>query len=163
MLGNEGTKSNMVDVIASSHVMFGVEAETKEDSLALFSSEACRLGIAEDRDSVLAAYRLREREGATGLIEGFSIPHAKSDSIKRPAVLVQAFSRPVEDWETLDGSRVSCAISLLVPGGEAGDAHIKLLSQVAVMIMDKEFRSAVGRAEDAEGIYGLILSRLAAD
>lgn len=87
----------MVEIIAPSHVAYGVEVRNKAESLALFTSEALRLGLAKDEESVLAAYRLREEEGTTGLIDGFSVPHAKSAAIVRPAVLVQTLSEPIED------------------------------------------------------------------
>ena len=153
----------MSEIFSSEHVALGVEVSTKAEALKLLAAEAIHLGLAEDERAVLAAYDAREEEGATGLIEGFSIPHAKTAAITRAGVLVQTFAQPIDDWETLDGSKVTCAISLLIPETEAGTTHIKLLSKVAVMIMDEGFRESFRSATSAREIAGLIDTRLSAE
>ena len=153
----------MSEIFNPEHVALGVEVSTKVEALKLLAAEAIRLGLAEDEQAVLAAYDAREEEGATGLIEGFSIPHAKTAAITRAGVLVQTFAQPVDDWETLDASKVTCAISLLIPEAEAGSTHIKLLSKVAVMIMDEDFRESFRNATSAQEIADLIDIRLTAE
>ena len=44
------------------------------------------------------------------------------------------------------------AIALLVPGGEAGTTHIKLLSKTAVLLMKDEFKNLVHDTDDAKAI-----------
>ena len=58
-------------------------------------------------------------------------------------------------------SSMPFAIALLVPGGEAGTTHLKLLSKVAVLLMDDAFRSAVLAAAAADAIADAVNKGLA--
>ncbi len=97
------------------------------------------------------------------MVNGFSIPHAKSTAINKAAVIVVKYAGEIEDWETMDEEKISCAISLLVPGAEAGTTHLKLLSKVAVMLMQEDFRETVKASSDAEEIAALINANLEDD
>lgn len=141
----------MSDFVKASQVFLDNPATTIDEALGFLSDKAIELGIASDRDAVLAAFKAREAEGTTGMMGGFAIPHAKTDAISEAAVFVVKFAGDVE-WESMDEKPIKVAIALLVPGGEAGTTHLKLLSKVAVMLMDEGFRSSVLGASDAESI-----------
>lgn len=130
----------MSDFVQASHVFLDNPAKTVDEALAFLSAQAVALGIAEDERAVLDAFKAREAEGTTGMMEGFAIPHAKSEAIKQASVMVVKFAGDVE-WESMDGKPIRVAIALCVPGGEAGTTHLQLLSKVAVMLMDEKFRN----------------------
>lgn len=150
----------MDDFVRAEHVFLNNPATSVDEALSFLSRQAVALGIAEREDEVKAAFEAREREGATGMMEGFSIPHAKSDVIKEPAVCVVRYAHPISEWESLDDEPIAVSVALLVPGGEAGTTHIKLLSQVAVMLMDEAFRDAMMTMDDEELIAQTITMRL---
>ena len=52
------------------------------------------------------------------------------------------------------------AIALLVPDGEAGTTHIKLLSKTAVLLMDDAFKEMVRSSNDADQIAAAINEKL---
>ena len=89
------------------------------------------------------AFLAREAEGSTGMMEGFAIPHAKSDAITDAAVIVVKDDSGVTGWDTMDGAPVNVAIALLIPGAQAGTTHLKILSKVAEALMDEGFRATV--------------------
>ena len=60
------------------------------------------------------AFLAREAEGTTGMMEGFAIPHAKSDAITEAAVIVVKDESGVTGWDTMDGAPVNVAIALLI-------------------------------------------------
>ena len=93
--------------------------------------------------------------GETGMTDGFAVPHAKTDAIKRAAVIVVKNNRALE-WPSFDDKPVDVAISLLVPDGEAGTTHIKLLSKTAVLLMREEFKSLVRGTDDRKAIADAI-------
>lgn len=150
----------MSEFMQASHVFLDNPATTVEEVLSFLSEKAVELGIADDAAAVLDAFHKREEEGSTGMVNGFSIPHAKSTAIKSAAVIVVKFSGEIADWETMDEEKVKTAISLLVPGAEAGTTHLKLLSKVAVMLMQEDFRSSVVSSSDPEAIAALINKNL---
>ena len=75
--------------------------------------------------------------------------------MNKAAVIVVKFANEI-DWQALDGSPVKVAIALLVPDGEAGTTHLKLLSKVAIMLVDPSFCENVLASSDAAQIAGLI-------
>ena len=147
----------------ASHVFLNNPATTVEEALTFLADKAVELGIADDASAVLEAYHIREEEGSTGMVNGFAIPHAKSEAINKAAVIVVKFAEEVADWETMDDEKIRVAISLLVPGGEAGTTHLKLLSKVAVMLMDEDFREEIKASEDVDAIAGRINENLEKD
>ena len=79
----------------------------------------------------------------------------RTDAIKRAAVIVVKNNRALE-WPSFDDKPVDVAISLLVPDGEAGTTHIKLLSKTAVLLMREEFKNLVRSTDDRKAIADAI-------
>ena len=147
--------------VKASDVFCGQTVENRDAALALISERAVEAGIAEDSAALYAAFLKREAEGTTGMVEGFAIPHAKSDTVKTAQVMVLKSSEGIASWETMDGSPVTCAIALLVPESEAGTSHLQILSKVATALTDEAFRAAVKSTDDPAAIAKLINERLA--
>ena len=147
--------------VKASNVLCGQTVENRDAALALISERAVEAGIAEDSAALYAAFLKREAEGTTGMVEGFAIPHAKSDTVKTAQVMVLKSSEGIASWETMDESPVTCAIALLVPESEAGTSHLQILSKVATALTDEAFRAAVKSADDPAAIAKLINERLA--
>lgn len=147
--------------VKASNVFCGQTVENRDAALALISERAVEAGIAEDSAELYAAFLKREAEGTTGMVEGFAIPHAKSDTVKAAQVMVLKSSEGIASWETMDESPVTCAIALLVPESEAGTSHLQILSKVATALTDEAFRAAVKSADDPAAIAKLINERLA--
>ena len=147
--------------VKASDVLCGQTVENRDAALALISERAVEAGIAEDSAELYAAFLKREAEGTTGMVEGFAIPHAKSDTVKAAQVMVLKSSEGIASWETMDESPVTCAIALLVPESEAGTSHLQILSKVATALTDEAFRAAVKSADDPAAIAKLINERLA--
>ena len=142
-------------------VVFDTGASTREDAIRLLSATAVGSGIASDADALTAAFLEREAEGTTGMTDGFAIPHAKSDCIDRAAVLVLKNDAGISGWDTMDERPVRVAIALLIPGGQVGADHLRILSRVAESLMDEAFRSEVKSAGDPVALAGAINARLA--
>lgn len=141
----------MSEFLDASHVFLDNPATNVDEALEFISEKAVELGIADDKQATLDAFKARESEGTTGMMEGFAIPHAKSASIKKSGVIVVKFAGDVA-WETMDKKPIKVAIALLVPDGDAPATHLQMLSKVAVMLMDPPFRAATIDDNDAASI-----------
>lgn len=150
----------MKEFVHPSQVLLDLDCKTKDEVLSLLSDKALELGITDDRDAVRNAFDAREEEGSTGMMDGFAVPHAKTDAIADAAVIVTRFAAPVTDWESIDGSEITVGIALLVPDAEAGSTHIALLAQIARALMDDEFREAIRSSSDPAQVANLINVRL---
>lgn len=145
----------MSDILNASYVFLDNPATTVDEVLTFLSEQAVALGIADDAAAVQKALEHRESEGTTGMMAGYAIPHCKSAAIKKAAVLVVKFAGDVA-WKSMDGAPIRVAISLLVPDGEVSTAFLKMLSQVAVMLMNEEFRTKIDATDDPDAIVSII-------
>lgn len=153
-------KAEAADFVKVENVFVAEDFASRDEALSFVSNQAVKAGIASDADAVLNAFLTREAEGTTGMMEGFAIPHAKSDAITEAAVIVVKDESGVTGWDTMDGAPVNVAIALLIPGAQAGTTHLKILSKVAEALMDEGFRATVKGSTDAAKIAKTINARL---
>mgnify|MGYP000926935163 FL=1 len=156
----EAPKAEAADFVKVENVFVAEDFTSRDEALSFVSNQAVKAGIASDADAVMNAFLAREAEGTTGMMEGFAIPHAKSDAITEAAVIVVKDESGVTGWDTMDGAPVNVAIALLIPGAQAGTTHLKILSKVAEALMDEDFRATVKGSTDAAEIAKTINVRL---
>lgn len=156
----EAPKAEASDFVKVENVFVAEDFASRDEALSFVSNQAVKAGIADDADAVMNAFLAREAEGTTGMMEGFAIPHAKSDVITEAAVIVVKDDSGVTGWDTMDGAPVNVAIALLIPGAQAGTTHLKILSKVAEALMDEGFRATVKGSTDAAEIAKTINARL---
>lgn len=156
----EAPKAEAAGFVKAENVFVAENFASRDEALSFVSNQAVNAGIADDADAVMNAFLAREAEGTTGMMEGFAIPHAKSDAITEAAVIVVKDDSGVTGWDTMDGAPVNVAIALLIPGAQAGTTHLKILSKVAEALMDADFRATVKGSTDAAEIAKTINARL---
>lgn len=145
----------MSDLVKSSNVFFDNPAKTVDEALEFLSEKAVELGITDDKDAVLAAFKEREAQGSTGMVGGFALPHAKSAAVKDVALNVVKFSNDVE-WKSMDGAPIKAAIAIYVPEDQAGTTHLAVLAKVAALLMQPDFCSTILNSTDGEEIAAAI-------
>lgn len=156
----EASKAEAAGFVKVENVFVAEDFASRDEALSFVSNQAVKAGIANDADALMNAFLAREAEGTTGMMEGFAIPHAKSDAITEAAVIVVKDDSGVTGWDTMDGAPVNVAIALLIPGAQAGTTHLKILSKVAEALMDEDFRATVKGSSDAAEIAKTINARL---
>ena len=156
----EAPKAEAADFVKVENVFVAEDFASRDEALSFVSNQAVKAGLANDADAVMNAFLAREAEGTTGMMEGFAIPHAKSDAITEAAVIVVKDESGVTGWDTMDGAPVNVAIALLIPGAQAGTTHLKILSKVAEALMDEDFRATVKGSTNPAEIAKTINARL---
>lgn len=96
----------------------------------------------------------REGQSTTGIGMGIAIPHAKTTAVRRPMVAV-GISKDGFDYEALDGQPVH-VIFMIAAGGDDGDLHLKILSELSKKLMHPEFVDAVRNSRTREELVGLL-------
>ena len=97
----------------------------------------------------------REKEGTTGMSDGFAIPHCKIKEIKEPSILVFKLENSINDYETIDGKDVKIVVALLIPEKSASKVQIKLLSALALKLGNKTFSQKLKQASTKREIIDL--------
>ena len=84
----------MSDIISAQSVLLDQHAASREEAIGIIALKAAELGIADDADALRQAFMAREAMGETGMPDGCAIPHAKSASVARAAVVVLKNAEP---------------------------------------------------------------------
>lgn len=110
-----------------------------------------------DVDKYIEDVKSREAMSTTGIGDGVAIPHAKSEWVKEPTVVVGKSSRGIE-WQSLDDEPVNLVFLIAVPEGE-GNEHLKILQALAVSLIDDEFKENIQNATDKKIIEELLIKK----
>ncbi|SUY45942.1 PTS system fructose subfamily transporter subunit IIC [Clostridium putrefaciens] len=110
-----------------------------------------------DVDKYIEDVKSREAMSTTGIGDGVAIPHAKSEWVKEPTVVVGKSSRGIE-WQSLDDEPVNLVFLIAVPEGE-GNEHLKILQALAVSLIDDEFKEKIQNATDKKIIEELLIKK----
>jgi len=105
------------------------------------------------RSVVYDALFAREKLGSTGLGQGIAIPHGRIKGLKEAKGAFLRLAVPVQ-FDAPDGKPVGLLFVLLVPEA-ATEHHLQLLSELAQMFSDRNFREQLSSAPEAAAIHRL--------
>lgn len=128
-----------------------VDMPLKKDVFAYLAGLVVENGYADDTDQVYKTLLSREEEGTTGMMDGFAIPHAKSQAVIKPGIAVLKLKNGVE-WESMDGKLIDSVIALFIPETEVGSTHLTYLSKIARILMKNDFKNDFKEAHEIEEI-----------
>lgn len=96
----------------------------------------------------------RERLGSTGLGQGVAIPHGRIKGLKEAVGAFVRLAQPVP-FDAPDGKPVNLVFLLLVPE-QATEQHLRILSDLAQMLSDRELRDKLATESDASKVHQII-------
>lgn len=97
----------------------------------------------------------RERLGSTGLGHGVAVPHGRVKGLKAPVAAFVRLAEPIP-FESPDGLPVGLLIFLLIPD-HVTQQHLEILSEIAEMFSDSEFRHALMNDPDPRTVHQRII------
>ena len=157
-LTNQNTETNTEafepgDILELRNIQVGVAVTSRNDALKYLADFAVKNKLANDSDAVYDSYLKREKEGSTGMTDGFAIPHAQSAAIARSSMIVLKLKEPI-DWQSLDGKKIDTVISFLIPETDS-NAHLQYLSNTAKLLTHEDFIASLKKANTPEEIQAL--------
>lgn len=108
---------------------------------------------ADDRESVLAALRVREETMSTGIGFGIAIPHASSEKVGKGVACFGRSSAGIE-FESLDNQPVKFVVLFVVPKDQF-QTHLRTLAAIAKFLNDRGVRERLGKAGSADEILAI--------
>ena len=114
-------------------------------------------GNLSDKAEYLKAVFAREESGSTGLGDGIATPHAKSAGVKEAGLAAMVVPNGV-DFEALDGQPSRLFFMIAAPEG-AADTHVEVLSKLATMVIDPDFKNALIQAATVDRFLKLITAK----
>jgi PTS system nitrogen regulatory IIA component len=145
---------SLAEALEAGGIHYRVSGNDK-DSVIRSVVELLRLPDEVDRDFVYAVFMARESLGSTGVGDGIAIPHVRNPVIlhvSRPQMALCFLETPV-DFGALDGKPVFALFALLTPTVRA---HLQLLSRVAFLLKEDEFRKVLQRQGSREEIFRVV-------
>lgn len=106
----------------------------------------------------LEAVYEREKVESTNLDMRVAIPHLHSRAVNKTSIVIIKLDKEI-DWE--DGGELVKTIFLFaVSKNDPGTTHVKLLSKVAVLLMDDDFKAFLEETKDKEKLLNRIYDEI---
>ncbi len=145
------------DLLKPQSVLLNADPVTKADAIYTLGELMEKGGNLIDKGEYLAAVFAREESGSTGLGDGIATPHAKSAGVKEAGLAAMVVPHGV-DFEALDGQPSRLFFMIAAPEG-AADTHVEVLSQLAMMVIDPDFKEALIAAPTVERFLELVTAK----
>ena len=143
------------DLLNPKSIALGVSAPaSKEAAIRLLADYMEKGGNLSDKEQYVKDVLIREESGTTGLGDGIATPHAKSDGVKAAGLAAMTIPDGM-DFAAMDGNPSRLFFMIAAPNG-ANDEHLAILSKLATMIMDPDFKEALIAAKSVEEFRRLI-------
>ena len=143
------------DLLKPESIALGVSAPaSKEAAIRLLADYMEKGGNLSDKEQYVKDVLIREESGTTGLGDGIATPHAKSDGVKAAGLAAMTIPDGM-DFAAMDGNPSRLFFMIAAPNG-ANDEHLAILSKLATMIMDPDFKEALIAAKSVEEFRRLI-------
>ncbi|EHC2042135.1 PTS sugar transporter subunit IIA [Listeria monocytogenes] len=129
-------------IVSEEQLFLNQHLSTKEEVLAFIANKAAEIGITTNSAQVERDLWAREKEYATAVQQLIAIPHAKTEAISEAKLLFIRLTQPI-DWESKEGFKAQAIFAILVPASEASQQHLKILSSVAVNLLEEAFQEQI--------------------
>ncbi len=149
----------MSEIIQDRYIFLNENHTSKEDIFSFIGKKAEEYGICDSASELVQDLFDREKEFSTGLQDGFAIPHARTNHVKRVAVFFIRNASNIE-WETLDDSDVHYLFVLLVPSENEGNIHLQMISKLATSLLEDEFKETIKNSDDVSSLKEYILENI---
>lgn len=134
-------------------ILLDVDIKSKEDvldNIAFLLEKDNRL---YSRELFLKDVYLREKELSTSMGLNMAIPHAKSEGVKVASLVFLRLKNEIV-WNEKD--KVKFIFGIAVPKNNEDNIHLKILSNLARKLINKEYVSYLEEAEDKKRCVELL-------
>ncbi|CAK0741149.1 nitrogen PTS system EIIA component [Gammaproteobacteria bacterium] len=147
---------DITEFLKPERIVTGARASSKRRVLELLAELLAKDNQGFDSCQILEGLFERECLGGTGLGNGIALPHSR---IKGGERIVGAFLQLAQgiSFEAIDNEKVDLFFALLVPD-QASNEYLLIISRLARMFSDPQFRQRLRKTRDADAIHELIIT-----
>ena len=147
----------ITDLLKPQSILLNASPTNKADAIYTLGDLMDKGGNLSDKAEYLEAVFAREESSSTGLGDGIATPHAKSAGVKEAGLAAMVVPNGV-DFEALDGQPSRLFFMIAAPEG-AADTHVEVLSKLATMVIDPDFKNALIQAATVDRFLELITAK----
>lgn len=140
----------MKDVITKNMIFLNQEIKSQEEVFEFLADRLLEEERGTSKEGIIEGFHAREEEFSTAINDGIAIPHCKHTAVTQATVIIIVNNNKIL-WT--DGEEIDLMFALLIPEEQKSQVHIRILAQVAQMLMDDDFVANVRNAKNAEDIY----------
>ena len=144
----------VTELLKNASIDLGANVKNKSDAISHLVDLMEKGGNLKDKAQYKKDVLAREASGTTGLGDGIATPHAKSAGVKAPGLAAMTIPKGI-DFESMDGNPARLFFAIAAPDG-GNDDHLMILSKLATMIMDPDFKEALIASTTKEEFLKLI-------
>ena len=144
----------ITDLLKSDSIVLGAAPADKAAAINQLADLMAAGGNLSDKEQYKKDVFAREASGTTGLGDGIATPHAKSAGVKAAGLAAMTVPAGM-DFESMDGNPSRLFFMIAAPDS-ANDEHLAILSKLATMIMDPDFKEALIAADSKDAFLKLI-------
>lgn len=145
---------NFAKILPVDNVVLDIEVSSKKrafEQAGLLFENNCGVARAVVSDNLFA----RERMGSTGLGHRVAVPHGRVKGLKAPLAAFMRLAEPIP-FESPDGEPVNLLVFLLIPD-HVTQQHLEILSEIAEMFSDEQFRQQLATDADPASVHARIV------
>ncbi|MBR0260613.1 MAG: PTS sugar transporter subunit IIA [Selenomonadaceae bacterium] len=144
----------VTDLLKNASIDLGAKVKDKPDAISHLVDLMEKGGNLKNKAQYLKDVQAREASGTTGLGDGIATPHAKSAGVKAPGLAAMTIPEGI-DFDSMDGNPARLFFAIAAPDG-GNDEHLMILSKLATMVMDPDFKEALIKATTKEEFLKII-------
>ncbi|MFI3164783.1 MAG: fructose-specific PTS transporter subunit EIIC [Bacillota bacterium] len=143
----------ITDLLSRNSVLLQKTANSQSDVIDMMVDAHDKSGNLANKAEYKKAILAREQKGTTAVEDGLAIPHAKSDAVKKPALVALTLTKGV-DYKAEDN--LPCDLFFMIAAPTGGDTHLIILSRLAMLLMDDSLTKKLRNAKTADEFLKLI-------
>ena len=128
----------ITELLKSESIALGATPAYKNFAIDMLTDLMAASGNLSDKEVYKQDVFAREASGTTGLGDGIATPHAKSAGVKAAGLAAMTVPAGI-DFESMDGKPARLFFEIAAPDS-ANDVHLQVLSKLATLIMDPDFK-----------------------
>ena len=144
----------VTDLLKNASIDLGAKVKDKQDAISHLVDLMDKGGNLKNKEQYKKDVLAREASGTTGLGDGIATPHAKSAGVKAPGLAAMTIPNGI-DFQSMDGNPARLFFAIAAPDG-GNDEHLMILSKLATMVMDPDFKEALIKAKTKEEFLKII-------
>lgn len=142
------------ELLTKDTIVLKLKADTKEKVIDEIIDRLDKSGALRDKAEFKKCIMERENKFSTGIGEGVAIPHAMTDSVKKPAIAF-GYSQKGIDYDSMDGQPAH--IFFMIAGtASANNEHLDTVSRLSVMLLSEDFRRGISSADSEDEVLDVI-------
>ncbi len=129
-----------------------LENASKKEGLDLLIEKLAETDFVKSKKDLQKGIYEREELMSTGIGLSLGIPHVRMDSIKNLALAAALVRNGIDDYESLDSSKIKL-VFMIVAREDQHAAHLKLLSHISTNLKNDAVRETLINSVDETQFY----------